>query len=319
MRLKILVAGVIAWLAATSAAAEPGRYRPPHHAWGAPDLEGLWTNGSQTTLERSAAFTTLIVPDVEAEAFEARHSGSPIAPDAVGQDQSEWWELGGHLGRIGGQARSSWIVDPADGKLPYTEEGRRQLQARRTASAADFDGPEARPSAERCLSSIGGASAGPLLNAGYNSNLQIVQTPDHVVISLEMNHDARIIPLTPVAASAFPSWTGNSQGHWDGDTLVVETAGFHPTLGWRQPSTLYLSPAAKITERFTRTGSAEILYSFTVEDPTIFTRPWRAEMPFRVAKGPMFEFACHEGNYSLAGALAGARAQEREAGVRASR
>lgn len=300
---------------AGQAGAEPAHWRPPHHAWGAPDLEGLWTNASITQLERPPVFKDLVASEAAAKAYETGHTGVPVsvAHDATGQDSSEWWEMGGRMGRIAGQPRTSWIVDPPDGQLPYTAEGRRRLAAARAAVNAAFDGPEARPPPERCLASIGGASSGPLLNSNYNSNLQIVQTPGYVVIALEMNHDARIIPLSPEPAPPGPSWTGHSVGHFEGDTLVVETSGYHPALGWRQPSPLFLSPAARITERFTRTGPDEILYSFAVDDPAIFTRPWRAEMPFRATKGPIFEFACHEGNYAVEGALAGARAAERAA------
>jgi hypothetical protein len=152
-----------------------------------------------------------------------------------------------------------------------------------------------------------------MLNTSYNNHLQIVQTPDHVVIVTEMIHDARIVPLRPGAKGGGPSWSGHSAGYWDGDTLVVETTGFHPALGWRTPSSLYMSPAAKVVERFTRTSANEIRYGFTVEDPQTFTRPWRAEMPLRRAEGPMLEYACHEGNYSMEGVLAGGRQKEREA------
>jgi hypothetical protein len=297
---------------ASHAAAEPGGWNPPRHAWGAPDLEGLWTNASITELERPAAFKALVASEAEARAYEAGHSGVPrsAASDATGQGSSEWWEMGGRLARIDGAPRTSWIVDPPDGQLPYSDEGRRRLAAARAAVTSAFDGPEARPAAERCLASIGGASAGPLLNSNYNSNFRIVQTPDHVVIALEMNQ-VRIIPLSAGPRPPGPSWTGHSSGRFEGDTLVVETAGFHPSLGWRQSSTLYLSPAARVTERFTRVGPDQIRYAFTVDDPAIFTRPWRGEMPFRTTKGPIFEFACHEGNYAVAGALAGARAEER--------
>jgi hypothetical protein len=319
MRLSTLAALAVLASLAGQAAADPGRWRPPRHAWGAPDLEGLWTNASITELERPPAFKALIAGEAEAAAYERGHPGVPAsaARDATGQGTSEWWEMGGRLGRIAGQPRTSWIVDPADGQLPYSAEGRRRLAAARAAVNTAFDGPEVRPAPERCLAGIGGASSGPLLNSNYNSNLQIVQTPDHVVITLEMNHDARIIPLTPQPAPPGSSWTGHSVGHFEGDTLVVETSGYHPALGWRQSSNLYLSPSARITERFTRTGPGEILYAFTVDDPVVFSRPWRAEMPFRATQGPIFEFACHEGNYAVAGALAGARAEERAAATAA--
>jgi hypothetical protein len=152
-----------------------------------------------------------------------------------------------------------------------------------------------------------------MLNTGYNNHIQIVQTPEHVVMVTEMNHDARIIPLKPEPAPPGASWLGHSVGRWEGDTLVVETTGFHPGSAWRTPSPLYISPAARVTERFTRVSRDEIRYAFSVEDPSTYSRPWRAEMPLRGAAGPMYEFACHEGNYSLSGVLAGGRQKEREA------
>lgn len=282
-----------------------------------PNLEGLWTNAALTTLERPPAFHDLIVPEAQAKAFEAGHSGKPAVSKEVGQEDSEWWDLGRALGRIAGQARSSWIVQPADGRLPYSDAGLAALKARQAQLMSNFDGPEVRPATERCLAGLGGASGPPILNAAYNNHIQIVQTPDNVVIVTEMNHDARIVPLTPPPRFAGPTWSGNPTGHWEGDTLVVVTTGFHSGLGWRAPSPLYMSPAAKVTERFTRTSADEILYAFTVEDPATFTQPWRAEMPLRRTAGPMFEFGCHEGNYSMAGVLAGGREKDREAAGRA--
>jgi len=290
-------------------------YRPPRASDGRPSLEGVWTNRSLTTLERRPIFKTLIIPEAEAKAFEAGADGRPPLTDDVGQKDTEWWETGASLARVGGEARASWIVDPPDGKLPYTARGAALLAAAQKADLERFEGPEARPAAERCLIGGAGVSGAPMLTAPYNSNYQIVQTPNHVVIVTEMIRAARIVPLAPVAPlpSAMRPWTGDPVGRWDGDTLVIETRGFNPGLAWRGPGRVYLSPEARVTERFTRTASSEIRYDFTVDDPAMFSRAWRAEMVLRPASGPMHEYACHEGNYSLSGVLAGGRQKEREA------
>jgi hypothetical protein len=153
-----------------------------------------------------------------------------------------------------------------------------------------------------------------MINVLYNNHYQIVQTPEHVVILVEMNHDARVIPIGRGHRSdAIRPWMGDSIGWWEGETLVVETVNMHPQESLRTNTgiTFYISPDARITERFTRVADGEILYEFSVDDPKIFSRVWRAEMVMTRAEGPVYEYACHEGNYSLPGILAGARADER--------
>jgi len=303
---------VLAFVAvlASSAAAEPAKARD-----GRPDLEGVWSNRSLTTLERRPVFKSLTLTEAEAQTFEKVADGRPPIPaDDVGQVDTEWWEPGLALARMDGQARTSWIVEPDDGRLPYSEAGMKALNAALAADRNAFDGPEVRPGPERCLMGGGGANGPPIQNPIYNGNYRIVQTPDHVVIVSEMVMDARIIPLrpTPPLPEAMRPWTGDPAGRWEGDTLVVETRGLHPGAAWRMPSRLYLSKDARVVERFTRVSETELRYAFTVEDPAVFTRPWRAEMILRPATAPMFEYACHEGNYSLSGTLAGARRFERE-------
>jgi hypothetical protein len=306
----VLALSSIAW----SGAVEAAGYRVPRTPSGQPDLQGLWTIASLTTLERPTAFTSLTPTEAQARAYEAGEDGTPHLRDETGQNETEWWDRGAALGRLGGQPRSSWLVDPVDGRLPYSAEGAKALQAAQAANLNDFDGPEARPAAERCLMGAGGSTGAPLQNTSYSNFLQIVQTPDYVVIVAEMNHDVRIIPLQASRRPFEPrSWSGVSVGRWEGDTLVVETTDFHLASGWRTPSRLYLSPDAKVTERFTRTSPTEILYAYAVDDPKIFTRTWRAEMPLRRTAGPIYEYACHEGNYSMSGVLAGGRQKEREA------
>jgi hypothetical protein len=220
------------------------------------------------------------------------------------------------MARMNGEIRSAWIVEPGDGRLPYNDAGRTRLAPDPRA----FDGPEGRPPQERCLSGLGGVSGPPMLNAVYNANYQIVQTPDRLVIVAEMNHDARVIRLDDRrhAPPQVRAWMGDSVGWWEGTTLVVETTNFTPAQSMRRRS-LYISPEARIVERFTRTSPGEILYQFSVEDPANYTQTWRAEMPLRTSHGPVYEYACHEGNYSMPNILAGARQIERDSKSAAAR
>jgi hypothetical protein len=235
------------------------------------------------------------------------------ASDGVGGRQSEWWELGARLFRINGEIRTSVVVDPPDGKLPYGEAGRAMLNARTAATLREFDGPEGRPTPERCLTGVAGSTGAPIISARYNGNYRIVQTEDHVVLMAEHN-EVRIIRL---GASARPGnmrrWMGDSIGRWEGETLVVETAHFNPGDSYKMPQPVYISQNAKVTERFTRVSPTEILYQFSVEDPDVFSRRWRGEQMFEATSARMFEYACHEGNYAVAGSLAGARQAERRA------
>jgi hypothetical protein len=281
----------------------------PRTAWGAPDLEGAWSNLSLTRLERPPGVEKLAVRGEEAAAVERRMADVFLHEDAeVGQRDTEWQE-NFPLARIDGSARTSWIVSPADGRVPYTNEAkaRRAMQANRETG---LDGPEARPGNERCLMST---SAGPpLLNANSDSDYQIIQTQREVVIIAQMNHDARIVRLNGRhPPDSVRLWMGDSIGHWDRDTLVVETTNFHPSEGGR--SRFLMSPQAKIVERFRRVSPSELRYEFSVEDPATFTEIWRGQIPLRAIKGPIYEFACHEGNYSLPNILGGARREEADA------
>jgi len=276
------------------------------------DLTGVWTNGWYTWLERPKEFKALVVTPAEAEAFEAPRralNGDLLDPhDTLGQATSEFPDQGPGLARIRGEIRSSWIVDPADGKVPWSKEGRARLPAREEPPEL-FDNVETRPTDERCLTA-GGAGA-PILNSHDTNLIQIVQTPDSLVIVSEKNHDARVVRIgaTPTPAELAPGfggWMGVSTGRWEGATLVVETTGLRPGIT-KLTDSLSLSDRSRVVERFTRSGPREITYEFEVTDPTLFTRPWRAEMVFRPAEGLLYEVACHEGNYSLPSILAAAR------------
>lgn len=227
--------------------------------------------------------------------------------------QADYLEMDIHLARIGGQMRSSWIVEPADGKMPFTDKGR---QVRREAVKDSYEGPERRPLSERCLVAIGSPEGPPMMNTGFNAHYRILQSRDVVAIEVEMNHDVRLVRLgdrTHVAPGV-RLWMGDSVGWWEGDTLVVETTNFDTRAGIDALTGGYTyGPKTKVTERFTRTAKDRLLYGFTIEDADYLKQPLRGEMPMRTAAGPIYEYACHEGNYSLPNTLAGARAEERDA------
>jgi hypothetical protein len=321
---------LIAALAAGQAEAAPDHgYRAPRTAYGAPDLQGLWTNSALTLLQRPPIFKGLVATEAEAQLMVNGFKGQvadlirttvdpnarapPVVKDAP---QADILEIDFHLARINGQLRSSWIVDPADGRIPFTDAGRAAVRA---LNKETYDGPEGRPLTERCLIAVGSPDGPPMMNTGFNPNYRIVQTRDHVAIEIEMNHDVRIVRLTDRKhpPPSIRPWMGDSVGWWEGDTLVVETANFNPgTLIGTLGGGFTYSPQGRLTERFTRTGPGELIYEFTVDDPAYFKRTWSAQMLMRSTKGPLYEYACHEGNYSLPNALTGARYQEQHAPAR---
>ena len=285
------------------------------------DLNGFWSNLSGTQLERPAAFKSPVISEAEAQAYElgGRKVVHGIPGDDTGQDGAEWFTPDPPLTRIAGQARTSIVVDPDDGKLPYSPAGRKALIARLQAMN-DFGGAEGRPIAERCLLGFGTPAGAPIIYTPQtNGDLEFIETAHHFVIRGEANNDLRIVSLDaqPPPPAALRPWMGVSTGRREGPTLVVETSRFHPDEGLRHlPYMLYLSPEARVTERFTRISPREVLYDFRVEDAGVFTRPWRGESLFRASSSGIYEYACHEGNYSLPNILAGARrieAQQRAA------
>lgn len=297
--------------------AHAATYRVPHMPWGAPDLEGDWTTFSRTPLERPDGVAELTLSEADAAALEKTLNQRIIHPadDPFGQGESEWYPEG-RLARVGGQARTSWIVSPADGRVPYKPEARKLFDAGRARQSQGFDNPEDRPPQEQCLIGTRGVSGPPLLTALYPTNIQIVQTANTIAILSEMNHDVRIVRLN---ASHIPAairpWMGDSIGRWEKGTLVVETTNFNPRDAFHVQ--FELSANTRIVERFTRISATDIFYEFSVQDPALYTQPWRGEMVFRASKDPIYEVACHEGNYSLGGVLAGARQDEARAAAKA--
>ena len=306
-----VIAGML-WSGAASAAAQG---RTP---WGDPDLQGMWTNTTTTPMERPedlAGQATLTEeeravrdPEVQAEVSFDR----PPTPGNVG-GYNEFWVERGNLIR-----QTSLIVDPPDGRLPALTPGaerrRNEFLARWVAPPSSWEDMNLY---DRCITR---GLPGAMIPGFYNHNYLILQTPDYVVLQVEMIHDTRIIPLAgrQQAPSGIPEWLGHSQGRWEGDTLVVETEGFAAKAEQRVSLAGFFlafsgGPNARLVERFTRLDDGTLDYRFTVSDPTVDTREWTAAIPMRAYEEPLYEYACHEGNYAMPNILAGARADEAEA------
>ena len=292
----------------------------PKTAWGAPDLEGVWDFRTITPLQRPE--------DLGDKAFLTEEEAVQREQAAVQRDIDAWnaearrTEAGGNVGgynnfwmdrgtRVIGTRRTSLIIDPPNGRMPEsTDAGRARAAAGRgsfsdqlPASYTDLS------NADRCL--MGFNAGPPITPGGYNQNVQIFQTPDHLVLMTEMVHTVRTVPLDGRPAiddERLAQWSGNSIGHWEGDTLVVETTNFDTDRNWRGSST-----TMRLVERFTRVDETTLEYEYTVDDPDTWTEPWTVNLPMTRNELPMFEYACHEGNYSMDAMLGGARADERAA------
>jgi len=287
-------------------------YTVPRTPWGDPDIQGIWNNGTITPLERPNGVDKDILSEEEAGAVDSGESSrAEKRPDDKVRDlelayNQEWWDRGKSIGR------TSLVIDPSDGRLPpLTEEGKRRkaaYEADRRSRGPD-DSVTDRPFPERCLI----YRSVPPLPTGYNNNYHLFQTPGYIVILQEQIHDFRFIPLDgrPHLTGNIRQWVGDSRGHWEGDTLVIETTNFDPHIDFFKFQ--IASETLKVVERLTRTDADNIDYRWTVHDPTTYTKPWTAVLPLRSEKGPMFEYACHEGNRGLPNVLSGFRAQEKMA------
>jgi hypothetical protein len=288
------------------------KWTQPRTAWGEPDLQGKWSYATVTPLERPVAQAgreVLSAEEVAALDHEARtgadrRDGTPEA-DLERAYNALWYDRGRSLGR------TSLIVDPADGRLPpLTPEGQRRRAAiAEQLSAHAYDSWEYRPLQERCIIYHGV----PPLPTGYNNTYQIFQTPGYVAILDENIHDVRGIPLDGRShvGQNIRQWNGNSRGHWEDSTLVVETTNYSPKTTFRFPVS---GETLRATERFTRVAADKIDYRFTIDDPTTYTRPWTAALPLTsLPDYVIYEYACHEGNYSIQNVLSGARAREKAA------
>jgi hypothetical protein len=317
-RIAILGAALAAMALGQTAAKNPKILRT---ADGHPDFQGIWTNGTLTPLQRpadlatkeyftpqeAAAYEKTVLANLDVDRPEARKSGDP------GSYNQAFFDRGSHIVKT---RRTSLVVEPADGRIPaYTAQAQAKLEANRAYAAAHpGDGPEDRDLSERCLMFSGVGP--PMIPEPYNNNYQIVQSPGVVAILPEMNHDVRVIHTDGGAAPAgVRQWHGESRGRWEGDTLVIETTNFrvnqqsHFGVAYRGLSDENL----KVTERLSRLDADTLLYRATIEDPTVYSKPWTMEETFSKAAGPLFEYACHEGNYGMVGILEGIRKQEKDA------
>jgi hypothetical protein len=318
--LSLLSTAGLLLLAAGAFAADD--YQPPLTEYGQPDLQGIWTNATQTPLERpqelgNKGFFTLeerLAQEAEWKDYIATRQApsDPKRPPPTDDNtdlgyDNFWVDMGTEVITINGEYRTSIIVEPENGRIPYAEGARERMMA--SFRRMSYDGPEARPLGERCLMAFGSSSGPPMLPVMYNNNYQIVQTEEYVMILVEMVHDTRIIRLNDEHdAGNFPKWLGDSVGRWEGNTLVVETRDFRKEQLFRGAT-----EGLVITERFTRTADDQIVYSFTMDDAAGYSRPWTGEIAMKrrpADSDRMYEYACHEGNYALAGILAGARRLE---------
>ena len=295
----------------------------PATPWGDPDLQGIWDFRTITPMERPAELAgKAVLTAEEAADFEARENrrlnrdlvdpevGGAIYPPAseggVVPYNEFWYDRGNALVE---DRRTSLIVDPPDGRIPPLTPEAAARGAARSEYLRDHpaDSWHDRSLGDRCI--LGFNAGPPMVPSAYNNNVQLLQTPDHVVLLNEMVHNARIVPLDGRPHGNIRQWVGDSRAHWEDATLVVETRGFGDLVGFRGGATANLS----VVERFTLVGPDTLRYEFTLEDPATWTRPWTAVVPMKRTPGPMFEYACHEGNYAMEGILAGARAEERAA------
>jgi hypothetical protein len=298
-------------VAAKVATATPARART---ADGQPNLEGVWSTASVTPLERPKDLGAKeFFTKEEAEAYEKKTLAvhEVAAPGTYGDVHYSMAQFGLEKGQsqVAASIRTSLIVGPEGRIPPMIPEAQQRNAARAAANKGhEFDGPETRSLGEQCI--MWPNEGPPIQPAGYNSNLQIVQGPGYVAILQEMIHDVRVIPTdgSPHLAANIRQWFGDSRGHWEGETLVVDTTNFTGRTAFRGSS-----ENLHVVERFTRQADDRILYQFTVEDPATWTKSWSAEMPMTKIDGPIFEYACHEGNYGMRNNLSGARAEEKAA------
>jgi hypothetical protein len=352
--MRKILTGLLAMAAVLAAQTPKAKtYNPPRMADGHPDLQGTYDLATMTPMERRPG-TNLVLTKEEALKLETANAaqrekldqpiqadrtappkggdGSVGAAGNVGGYNSGWLDPGSTYTVVNGEKRSSLIVDPPDGRVPALAAGASQrgarLQARPTSDAQEnndpgleraagaYDDPERRPLGERCLLGFASTSGPPALPDYFYNNLhQIVQTPDSVMILTEMVHDARIVRMN---AQHLPKnirqWLGDSVGHWEGDTLVVDTTNFTDKTRFRG-STADLH----VVERFTRVDDKTLLYRFTIEDPATWVKPWTGEYTWPATNAHIYEYACHEANYALKNILKGARLREKEAAANATK
>jgi hypothetical protein len=347
--LAALLVSTAAPAAAQTAKPAPKAYNPPRTPDGHPDLQGIYDLATITPMQRAAGSKLVLTPEEAlkretAQAAHAEREDQPIDPNRkappkggdgspgpygnVGGYNYGWLDPGSTFTVVNGEKRASLIVDPADGRIPpITDAAKKRnamFAARPTSEAVEsndpglekdpgaYDDPERRPLGERCILGFGSTSGPPSLPDYFYDNLhQIVQTPDSIVILSEMVHDARIIRMNqPHMPSSFRFWMGDSVGHWEGDTLVVDTTNFNDkTRFYGSTENLH------VIERFTRVDAHSLLYQFTIDDPDTWTRPWTGEFTWPATSKNIYEYACHEANYALTDILKGARLRDKDQGA----
>jgi hypothetical protein len=313
-----------------AAPAEAQNKSVPKTAWGKPDLTGVWDFRTITPLERPANLadkeflTEAEAAKLEQEVIERNREidGRPAERATAGGNvdrradgtpgfYNNFWLDGGT--KPIATRRTSLVIDPPNGRVPpLTAAAQKRAEERRAyLKQHPADGPEDRSASDRCI--LGFNAGPPLTPGGYNQNMQVVQTRDHVVMVTEMVHTARIVPLDgrPGLNESLRHWSGEARGRWEGDTLVIETTNFRPERGWRGST-----GNMKLIERLTRLDAETLEYKYTVIDPDTWTSPWTAAIPLRLADAPSFEYACHEGNHSMQGILSGQRTEDREAAAK---
>ena len=322
--LNLLAAAIVAAFLipghAVSQTAKPkapsAKYAAPRTPDGQPDIQGIWSNAILTPLERPADLKDKAFFTKEEEAAYVKRmieQGNKDSRDGAGTDADVarayndfWWDRGTSIVKT---RRTSLITDPPDGRIPPLTPlaQKRAAEVKEARRLHPADGPEDRPVGERCI--LLNSAGPPMMPSAYNNNYQIVQSAVNVVILNEMVHDGRVIPLDgrPHVPSGIRLWMGDSRGHWDEETLVVDTTNFTGQTPFRGSG-----PNLHLTERFTRMDAETLLYEFTIDDPESFTRPWSAAIPSARTTGPILEYACNEGNYGMEGLLSAARFEEKK-------
>ena len=323
MTVRLLGTLVAVVFAVVTVAAQRPAYKVPRTPDGQPDLQGFWSNATYTPLERPDKVTKEFYTPEEAAAVEkaaAARESEQTEPGTVADVHYDFSQFGLDRSQatLARTLRTSLIVDPPNGKLPpVTAEGKRILAARAEEAkrlGGRWDSAQSNQLDDRCIIMAGPGP--PMMDAAYNSNYHIVQAPGYVMILTEMIHDVRIIPLDgrPQPPEQVRQWMGVSRGRWEGDTLVIETTNFNGKNPFRGST-----ENMKVTERLRRVSDDVIEYNFTVDDRSMWERPWSAEAVMRKTNGPLFEHACHEGNFGLYNTLVGARLEEKQAAEAAAR
>jgi hypothetical protein len=307
-----------------SAAAKPARpvksAAIPRTPDGHPDLQGIWTNATVTPMDRPAQFSSLNITDAQAATFEKDQANDLQSEDgqsdgkiirAAGSSGTGGYNVlfvdrGTQMIRVDGVKRSSLIIDPPDGHVPPITDEARKRNMSMMRNMNRYDDVKERPLSERCIIGFGSTAGPPMMPVLYNNTYQIVQNKDTVMILVEMVHDVRIVRMNGThPPSSVRELLGDSIGHWEGDTLVVDTTNFTDQTRFRGSG-----ENLHVIERFQRISPDQILYRATIDDPSTFTKQWTVEFPFRATPGPIYEYACHEGNYAMTDIMGGARKME---------